>query len=67
MPPPMKLRKDNVFTGVCHSVQGGGSRVFLVSGLFLVPGPMSFPWEGISGPMPFLGGRVSLVPGPFQG
>ena len=38
-----QLREGNVFTGVCQSVhRGRGDRVSLVSGPFLVSGPMSF-------------------------
>ena len=46
--PPTKLREGNVFTGFFHSVRG--SRVSLLSGLFLVPCPFREA------------GRVSLVP-----
>ena len=55
--PPTKLGEGIIFTGICHSVQGGarGTRSFLGWWQCLVPGP-------------FLGvGMPGLVPGPFLG
>ena len=70
--PPTKLGEGNVFTGVCHSVHGGGVRVSLVTGTFLIPGGWGYGIggggsileveSGVSGGIGYLGeswGRVS--------
>ena len=58
--PLTAYREGNAFTGVCHSVQGGGRYVCLVPGLF---------GEGCACLVPasFGEGRVCLVAGHFQG
>ena len=48
--PPTKLREGNVFTGL--------SVILSIWGVVGIPGPMSFPGVGISGPRPFPQGWV---------